>query len=189
MISTTIKRRAAIVVAVVGLGAFGLASPAPADDITGQDHPADVMVQAWQYVPPTVHVKQGSTLKFGNYDVYPYGAGIAAHSLEEAIPGCTSPPYHTNKGCDRYPLFTSALTDHGYVHNVEGVERAAARRVPVHLPDPLADAGHAGRRVADSAPQVRPPPAPFPGEGVPAALPRGGEAPRPPGRLSMSTTR
>lgn len=123
----SIRRRAAVVVAVIGLGALGLAGPvsaekaAPADQITGQDHPADVMVQAWQYIPTTVHVKQGSTIKFGNYDVYPYGAGIAAHSLEEAIPGCTSPPYHTDKGCDRYPKFTSALTDHGYVHQVEGV--------------------------------------------------------------------
>ena len=135
MTNRTIKRRAAIVVAVIGLAAFGLAgpagadkaaparqAPAPADDITGQDHPADVMVQAWQYIPPTVHVKRGGTIKFGNYDMYPYGAGIAAHSLEEAIPGCTSPPYHTNKGCDRYPLFTSALTDHGYVHDVAGVD-------------------------------------------------------------------
>jgi plastocyanin len=130
------KRSIAILVTVVGLGALGLAGPAsaekpapaqqtptPSDDITGQDHPADVMVQAWQYIPPTVHVKQGSKIKFGNYDVWPYGAGIAAHSLEEAIPGCTSPPYHTNKGCDRYPKFTSALTDHGYVHNVEGVDK------------------------------------------------------------------
>jgi plastocyanin len=124
----SIGRRAAIVVAVLGLGSLGLAGPvaaekpAPADDlVTGQDHPADVFVEAWQYIPTTVHVKRGSRLKFGNYDVYPYGAGIAAHSLEEAIPGCTSPPYHTNKGCDRYPLFTSALTDHGFVHEVAGV--------------------------------------------------------------------
>ena len=80
--NTTLKRRAAIVVAVIGLGALGLAGPAgadkaaptrqvpaPADDITGQDHPADVMVQAWQYIPPTVHVKRGGTIKFGNYDM------------------------------------------------------------------------------------------------------------------------
>ncbi|HEX6381142.1 MAG TPA: hypothetical protein VF180_07850 [Acidimicrobiia bacterium] len=130
------KRSIGILVTVIGLGALGLAgpasaekaapaqqAPAPSDDITGQDHPADVSVQAWQYIPPTVHVKRGSKIKFGNYDMYPYGAGIAAHSMEEAIPGCTSPPYHTNKGCDRYPLFTSALTDHGYVHNVEGVDK------------------------------------------------------------------
>ena len=137
-------RRAIAVLAVIGLGGLGLAgpataeqvapvqqaTPAPADDITGQDHPADVMVQAWQYIPATVHVKRGGTIKFGNYDVYPYGAGIAAHSLEEAIPGCTSPPYHTNKGCDRYPLFTSALTDHGYVHNVEGVHKLPPGQYP-----------------------------------------------------------
>ena len=133
----SIGKRALVVLAVLGLGALGLAGPAgadkaapvnragqvPADDITGQDHPADVFVEAWQYVPSTVHVKKGTSIKFGNYDVYPYGAGIAAHSLEEAIPGCTSPPYNTAKGCDRYPKFTSALTDHGYVHNVEGVSK------------------------------------------------------------------
>jgi plastocyanin len=141
--NTTMKRKLAIAVTVLGLGALGLAGPAgaekvapsqkpvqPADDITGQDHPADVFVQAWQYIPPTVHIKRGSKLKFGNYDMYPYGAGIAAHSMEEAIPGCTSPPYHTNKGCDRYPLFTSALTDHGYVHNVAGVEKLPPGEYP-----------------------------------------------------------
>ena len=135
MTKRTFKGRAAIVVTAIGLGALGLAGPAsadkpapvhktaqPADDITGQDHPADVFVEAWQYVPPTVHVKRGQRIKFGNYDMYPYGAGIAAHSMEEAIPGCTSPPYNAGKGCDRYPKFTSALTDHGYVHNVEGVD-------------------------------------------------------------------
>jgi plastocyanin len=133
-VSSAIRRRAGLVLAVIGLATLGIVAPAgaqnaaphragqvPADDITGQDHPADVFVEAWQYIPPTVHVKQGGHIKFGNYDMYPYGAGIAAHSLEEAIPGCTAPPYHTNKGCDRYPRFTSALTDHGYVHNVEGV--------------------------------------------------------------------
>lgn len=141
--NTTMKRKLAIAVTVLGLGALGLAGPAgaekaapsqkmqqPADDITGQDHPADVFVQAWQYIPPTVHIKRGSKIKFGNYDMYPYGAGIAAHSMEEAIPGCTSPPYHTNKGCDRYPLFTSALTDHGYVHNVAGVEKLPPGEYP-----------------------------------------------------------
>ncbi|HEV3364089.1 MAG TPA: hypothetical protein VG795_08105 [Acidimicrobiia bacterium] len=144
MTNTTFRRRAGIAVAVIGLAALGLAVPAgaekaapaqqiqePTDDfLTGQDHPADVFVQAWQYIPATVHVKQGGQIKFGNYDMYPYGAGIAAHSLEEAIPGCTSPPYHTNKGCDRYPLFTSALTDHGYVHNVEGVDKLAPGQYP-----------------------------------------------------------
>ena len=143
MIKRTINGRAVIIVAAIGLGALGLAGPAsadkaapahktqvPADDITGQDHPADVFVEAWQYFPPTVHVKKGSKIKFGNYDMYPYGAGIAAHSLEEAIPGCTSPPYKTGTGCDRYPRFTSALTDHGYVHNVEGVDKLEPGRYP-----------------------------------------------------------
>lgn len=132
------SRRIGTVLAVLGLAALGLAGPAgaaegasspthragqvPADQITGQDHPADVLVEAWQYIPPTVTVKRGQSIKFGNYDMYPYGAGIAAHSLEEAIPGCTTPAYNTDKGCDRYPRFTSALTDHGYVHKVEGVE-------------------------------------------------------------------
>jgi plastocyanin len=141
-----IRTRAGIVVAVIGLAALGLAGPAaaakakaapshkagqvPADDITGQDHPADVFVEAWNYVPAEVHVKRGAHIKFGNYDVYPYGAGIAAHSLEEAIPGCTQPPYNTGKGCDRYPRFTSALTDHGYVHNVEGVDKLEPGRYP-----------------------------------------------------------
>ena len=136
MTKRSIIHRTAVVATVLGLGALGLAGPAsadkaapaqkiqqPADDITGQDHPADVFVEAWQYIPSTVHVKRGGKIKFGNYDMWPYGAGIAAHSMEEAIPGCTSPPYHTDKGCDRYPRFTSALTDHGYVHNVEGVDK------------------------------------------------------------------
>jgi plastocyanin len=143
MIKRTINRRAAIVVAAIGLGALGLAGPAsaartasahktaqPADDITGQDHPADVFVEAWNYVPPTVHIHRGQKIKFGNYDMYPYGAGIAAHSMEEAIPGCTSPPYNTGKGCDRYPRFTSALVDHGYVHNVEGVDKLPPGEYP-----------------------------------------------------------
>lgn len=132
----SIRKRTGIALAVMALGALGLAAPANADKVspaqqaepsedlvTGQDHPADVFVEAWQYIPSTVHMKAGGKLKFGNYDMYPYGAGIAAHSMEEAIPGCTSPPYKTDGKCDRYPLFTSALTDHGYVHNVEGVDK------------------------------------------------------------------
>jgi plastocyanin len=144
---TKMRTRAGIVIAAaLGLAALGLAGPAsahtakatpshkvgqvPADDITGQDHPADVFVEAWNYFPPEVHVKKGSHIKFGNYDMWPYGAGIAAHSMEEAIPGCTAPPYKTGTGCDRYPRFTSALTDHGYVHNVEGVDKLEPGRYP-----------------------------------------------------------
>jgi plastocyanin len=141
MMSTTIRRRAAVIVTVIGLGALGLAGSAaadpatpvqsapqrPADDITGQDHPADVFVMAWQYIPTTVHVKRGSKIKFGNYDMYPYGAGVTAHSLTEAIPGCTDPPFQK---CDRMPRFSSALVDHGYVHNVEGVDKLPPGQYP-----------------------------------------------------------
>lgn len=136
-------RRTAAVLAVVGLAAFGLAAPAgaeragpdsrppkPADQITGQDHPADVAVFAWQYIPTTVTVKRGSTITFGNYDMYPYGAGVTAHSLTEAVPGCTEPPHHAGKGCDRYPRFSTALVDHGYVHVVEGVDKLPPGQYP-----------------------------------------------------------
>ena len=137
------NRRAGIILTLLCLSALGLGgparageatpthrAPAPEDDITGQDHPADVFVEAWQYVPAEVHVKRGGHFKFGNYDLWPYGAGIAAHSLEEAMPGCTQPPYKTTGGCDRYPRFTSALTDHGHVNNVEGVDKLEPGRYP-----------------------------------------------------------
>ena len=139
MVGTT-RRRAAIVLAVIGLAALGLPGPAeaekahstsrpaePADQITGQDHPADVAVFFFQYIPTTVQVNRGSTIKFGNYDMYPYGAGITAHSLTEAIPGCTEPPF---TGCDRHPRFSTALVDHGYVHNVEGVDKLPPGQYP-----------------------------------------------------------
>ncbi len=138
----TVRRRAAAVLAVLALGAVGLAGPAgaekaapvqratptPSEDfITGQDHPADVFTFAWQYIPSTVHVKRGGRITFGNYDMYPYGAGITAHSLTEAVPACTDPPFQK---CDRYPRFSSALTDHGYVHNVEGVDKLPPGQYP-----------------------------------------------------------
>lgn len=138
--NTTVRRRAAIVVAVIGLGALGLAAPAgaekvaparqapaPSDSLIGQNHPADVFVMAWQYIPTTVHVKQGGRIFFGNYDMYPYGAGITAHSLTEAIPGCTDPPFQK---CDRMPRFSSALVDHGYVQNVKGVDTLPPGQYP-----------------------------------------------------------
>lgn len=140
---STLRQCTAAVLAVIGLAAFGLAGPAdaekaaptsrpaqPADQITGQDHPADVAVFAWQYLPTTVTVKRGSTIKFGNYDMVPYGAGVTAHSLTEAVPGCTEPPHNAGKGCDRYPRFSSALVDHGYVSKVEGVEKLAPGEYP-----------------------------------------------------------
>jgi plastocyanin len=119
-VSRSIRSRLGVMVAVLAIGAFGLAAPVQAEDlITGQDHPADVSAQAFNYLPPTVTVSQGQSITFGNYDMYPYGAGIAAHSLTETVEGCTGPPYEK---CDRYPRFSTALTDHGYVHKVEGVE-------------------------------------------------------------------
>lgn len=119
-VSRSIQNRMGIILAVITIGALGFATPASAEDlITGQDHPADVSAQAWNYLPPTVTIQQGQTFTFGNYDMYPYGAGIAAHSLTEAVPGCHAPPYEK---CDRYPRFSTALVDHGYVHEVEGVE-------------------------------------------------------------------
>lgn len=128
-VGRSIPSRVGVIVAVITIGALGFAAPAgadqagqvPAEDlITGQDHPADVSAQAWQYIPPTVTIQQGQSFTFGNYDMYPYGAGISAHSLTEAVPGCHAPPYEDCEG--KYPRFSTALVDHGYVHKVEGVE-------------------------------------------------------------------
>jgi hypothetical protein len=91
----TMARRTLILLSAIALAGVGLAGPAgaakgtatagpaannrvghlPDDDITGQDHQADVFVEGWQYVPSIVHIKQGQKLKFGNYDMWPYGAG------------------------------------------------------------------------------------------------------------------
>ena len=83
--------------------------------------------------------------------MHPYKAGIAAHSSKEAIPSCTTPPYNTDKGCDRYPRFTSALSDHGYVRKVEGVEELPPGSYPftcqVHSQIRVAHR-RVGRRVA-----------------------------------------
>ena len=101
---TSVRRRAAVVLAVIGLGAIGLAAPAgaaksatpshkagqvPADDITGQDHPADVFVEYFQYIPSTVHVKKGGHIKFGNYDMFLkdfQNGEIIVASLTDAAP-------------------------------------------------------------------------------------------------------
>lgn len=116
-----------IVAAVVALAALALPAPAgaqtaPRPQLEMQDHSADVFVVQWQYVPSEVRIKQGETFTFGNYD--PVG-GVPAHSLDEAVPGCTAPPYtgnnRGNAGC-RYPRFSSGLVDHGHVHEVHGVE-------------------------------------------------------------------
>ncbi len=117
----------AIVAAASAVQALALpppatAAPAPRPALEMQAHPADVAVVQWQYVPAEVTIKQGQTLTFGNYDPV---AGVPAHSLDEAVPGCTAPPYTGNNpgraGC-RQPSFSSGLVDHGHVHPVYGVE-------------------------------------------------------------------
>src|SRR5919106_1643361 len=74
----------------------------------GYPHPADVWASSgWKYMPETVTIHRGSKLKFGNYDLT---GGIPAHSLDEKVDGCTSPPYEGNnpgKGECRYPRFSS----------------------------------------------------------------------------------
>lgn len=76
-----------------------------------------------------MRISQGETFKFGNYDPCPGGAGIAGHSLDEVVPGCTAPPYTKNNagndGTCTYPRFTSGLTDHGHVHPVAGSDQLA----------------------------------------------------------------
>lgn len=98
------------------------AEPAARPALEMQAHPADVAVVQWQYVPAEVTIEQGETLTFGNYDPV---AGVPAHSLDEAVPRCTTPPYTGNNpgraGC-RQPMFSSGLVDHGHVHRVHGVE-------------------------------------------------------------------
>lgn len=116
------RGRIGAVVAAGALVATLFAVPAGGDPITGYDHPADVFVLNWNYVPSTVTIERGQSLTFGNYDVY---FGIPAHSLDEEVPGCTAPPYTGNnpgRGECRYPRFSSGLVDHGQVHRVRGVE-------------------------------------------------------------------
>lgn len=109
---------------VVAVAALVLLVPVPtgADPITGYDHPADVFVMNWNYVPSTVEIERGQSLTFGNYDLY---FGVPAHSLDEEVVGCTAPPYTGNnpgRGQCTYPRFSSGLVDHGQVHRVRGVE-------------------------------------------------------------------
>jgi plastocyanin len=91
-----------------------------------QNHPADVFVINWQYIPDTVHVKQGHTFKFGNYDII---FGNPGHSLTEVVKDCTAAPFNGNnpgKGNCSYPRFSSGFTDWTYVNEVHGVEKLAA---------------------------------------------------------------
>lgn len=92
----------------------------------GYPHPADVWASSgWKYMPETVTIQRGQSLKFGNYDLT---GGIPAHSMDERVPGCNSAPY-TGTNC-RYPLFSSGLTDHGQVHYVAGIEKLAPGTYP-----------------------------------------------------------
>jgi plastocyanin len=113
---------AALVLAVGLAGSPGSAHRVAADGGL-QNHPADVFVMFWHYVPDTVHIHQGQSFTFGNYDPE---YGIPAHSLDEVVPECTSPPFTGNDpghhGC-RSPRFSSGLVDHTYVHRVDGADR------------------------------------------------------------------
>ena len=92
-----------------------------------RDHPAEVFAFMWHYISPAgidkVVIHQGQHLSFGNYDPI---FGIPAHSLDEVVRDCTSPPFNGNdlgQGHCGYPRFSSGLVDHGYVHEVEGVDK------------------------------------------------------------------
>ncbi|MGH8997964.1 MAG: hypothetical protein ACRDY7_01075 [Acidimicrobiia bacterium] len=118
-------RTATLLCAAGMLATLAVPGVTGADPITGQPHPADAFAfSCWQYVPSTVTITQGETFKFGNYDMCPGGAGIAGHSLDEVVPGCTAPPYTKNNAGENgkctYPRFTSGLVDHGHVHEVAG---------------------------------------------------------------------
>ncbi|MGQ0467436.1 MAG: cupredoxin domain-containing protein [Sporichthyaceae bacterium] len=101
---------------------------ASADPVTGQPHPADVAVAGWQYLPGTVHIKAGTTFKFGNYDPI---QGIPSHSIDEYIPGCTAPPYGKGAGSKCPPTrFSSGLTDWFQVHTVHGTDKLKPGEYP-----------------------------------------------------------
>jgi plastocyanin len=124
----TVRRKPLLVAAAVLPILGGAGAAAVADPVTGQNHPGDVTAVEGQYVPSTVHVEQGHTFTFGNYDLR---AGIPGHSVVEVVPGCTAPPYTGNNagnGTCTYPRFTSSLVDHGHVHRVTGVKSLAPGR-------------------------------------------------------------
>ena len=111
---------------VLGLGLAALPANAQADpieDYLGQPHPGDVVTYAYQYFPSEVHIQQGETFKFGNYDVV---QGQPSHSIDQFIPGCTAPPYKPGAGKNCPPTrFSSGLTDWMQVHEVHGTEKLA----------------------------------------------------------------
>ena len=100
----------------------GNASADPIEDFTTQPHPADTFASAWSYFPSNeIHISQGGTFKFGNYDVI---QGIPSHSIDEYIPGCTAPPYKPGAGKDCPPTrFSSGLVDWMQVKTVHGTEK------------------------------------------------------------------
>lgn len=127
------KKISGIVLSAV-LVSFLVAAPAGAGtgrQDGGYPHPADVWASSgWKYMPETVTIQRGQKLKFGNYDLT---GGIPAHSLDEKVDNCTSPPYDGNQpgqGTCRYPRFSSGLTDHGQVHYVHGVEKLGRGTYP-----------------------------------------------------------
>ncbi len=115
------RYRALAVTLGLGLAIACVPGQASADPYTGQDHPGDVTVFGWKYLPADVHIKQGSTFKFANYDVI---QGIPSHSIDELIPGCTAPPYGKGAGANCPPTrFSSGLTDWMQVHTVHGTDK------------------------------------------------------------------
>lgn len=117
------RYRALAATFVLGLGLAALPGSASADPITGQDHPGDVFTYGFQYLPGEVHIHQGETFKFANYDVI---QGQPSHSIDHYIPGCTAPPYGPGAGKDCPPTrFSSGLTDWMQVHEVHGTDKLA----------------------------------------------------------------
>lgn len=121
------RLRVLFVTALIGVLAIpitasaGVSAPsAPADPITGQDHPGDVVVMGWQYLPSTVTIQQGETFKFANYDVV---QGIPSHSIDEYIAGCTAPPYTSDSRTCPKTRFSSGLVDWMQVHEVRGTDK------------------------------------------------------------------
>lgn len=122
------RYRALAVTFGIGVALACMPGQASADPYTGQDHPGDVTVFGLQYMPGTVHIKQGSTFKFANYDVI---QGIPSHSLDEYIEGCTAPPYPKNAGANCPPTrFSSGLTDWMQVHTVHGTDKLPKGEYP-----------------------------------------------------------
>jgi plastocyanin len=108
------------------MAALVVPAPVSADPITGESHPADIFAATgWRYVPETITIDAGDTIKFGNYDI---PTGVPAHSLTELVEKCTGAPYTGNnpgQGTCRLGRFSSGLVDHGHVREVAGVEKLA----------------------------------------------------------------